>query len=259
MALGALSEPRRTLVRATNLLCMTLTAKILSKVSNVNDFESKPVTTFLAQTDATLYFQLTDDETGRYIPGDLTRLADATGSIVYAGNIAPNSISAVIAGTTTTVPWNTSNNQTVVDLAAAVNTAMGSLVVVTANSGTLELVANQLNSQGNLLPYYGVSVAPGTATPSTSTYMSGGQGTPPGVLVKATVWNINDALKVTRWARNPFPLDQSVWSIPLYASDNIFGTPDLQISVTVGGSTKTFLLQGTLRFTSPNVLDDFRG
>jgi hypothetical protein len=77
-----------------------------------------------------------------------------------------------------------------------------------------------------------------------------------GATLTVTVWNIDDAKKVTRAASQPFLAtgDASIWSVPILNTDPIAGTPALQVVLTEGANVTQVLLQGGLRFNSADPL-----
>lgn len=59
-----------------------------------------------------------------------------------------------------------------------------------------------------------------------------------GSTLSVKIMSINDALTVTRVATQPFPLDPSIWSIPLLATDMLNGSYSMRLTLTEGGVAK---------------------
>jgi hypothetical protein len=69
-----------------------------------------------------------------------------------------------------------------------------------------------------------------------------------GAVLSCTLENIDDAIKITRYATNPFPLDdRSIWKISILASDKIKGTSNLRLILTEGASIKHGVVKSGVR------------
>lgn len=58
----------------------------------------------------------------------------------------------------------------------------------------------------------------------------------PGSTLRVTLRNLDQAAQAYKAATQPFPGDASIWSFPVYASDQLRGTVVLQLDLFEGGS-----------------------
>lgn len=55
-----------------------------------------------------------------------------------------------------------------------------------------------------------------------------------GATLKVTLDNLNTSKKIVRFATQPFPLDPSIWSFPILATDQLVGTVSILLQLTEG-------------------------
>jgi hypothetical protein len=68
-----------------------------------------------------------------------------------------------------------------------------------------------------------------------------------GAILQCAIENINDAIKITRYATNPFADDRSIWKISLLASDPIRGTSNLRLVLTEGTVVRNGVVKNGIR------------
>lgn len=68
-----------------------------------------------------------------------------------------------------------------------------------------------------------------------------------GATLQCVVTNIDDSVKVTRFASNPFANDTSIWKLDFFATDKIRGTGNLQLTLTEGAASTRGLVKSGFR------------
>lgn len=71
-----------------------------------------------------------------------------------------------------------------------------------------------------------------------------------GATLSVVVNNIDDGVKITRVAVNPFPDDRSIWRLDFLTTDKISGTATLQLTLTEGSVVRKGLVKNGLRIAS---------
>lgn len=71
-----------------------------------------------------------------------------------------------------------------------------------------------------------------------------------GATLVAVVENLDDAIKITRTATQPFASDPSIWKISFLSSDTIEGTANLRLTLTEGAKVTKGLLKNAFRILS---------
>lgn len=75
-----------------------------------------------------------------------------------------------------------------------------------------------------------------------------------GATLQCVVQNIDDSIKVTRFATNPFPTDLSIWKLDFFATDKIRGTANLQMIVTEGTKVTRGLVNSGFRIVTKDTM-----
>lgn len=75
-----------------------------------------------------------------------------------------------------------------------------------------------------------------------------------GATLQCVVQNIDDSIKVTRFATNPFADDRSIWKLDFFATDKIRGTSNLKLTLTEGVNATRGLVQNGFRITPKDTL-----
>jgi len=71
-----------------------------------------------------------------------------------------------------------------------------------------------------------------------------------GATLSVVVNSIDDSVKITRAATNPFPDDRSIWKLDFLSTDKITGTASLQLTLTEGAVIRKGLVKNGLRIAS---------
>lgn len=71
-----------------------------------------------------------------------------------------------------------------------------------------------------------------------------------GATLQAVVENIDDAIQITRFATQPFPLDPSIWKITMLSSDAIEGTCNLRLTLTEGSKVTHCVVKNIFKIQS---------
>ena len=56
-----------------------------------------------------------------------------------------------------------------------------------------------------------------------------------GATLQVTISNLDQSKQIVRFASQPFPLDPSIWSFPILATDKVVGTISILLKLTEGG------------------------
>lgn len=75
-----------------------------------------------------------------------------------------------------------------------------------------------------------------------------------GATLQCVVQNIDDAVKVTRFASNPFPDDRSIWKLDFFATDKCRGTSNLKLALTEGANVTRGLVANGFRIAPKDTL-----
>lgn len=75
-----------------------------------------------------------------------------------------------------------------------------------------------------------------------------------GSTLQCVVQHVDDAIKITRFATNPYADDRSIWKLDFFSTDKIRGTCNLQVTLTEGVVTTTGLVKSVFRIYPKSTL-----